>query len=594
MPFRTWLLSLRIRLLEAFRLSRIQPVLLWAVLVGLFGAFSTFAFRECIAGLQWLLTRHPGSMVGMALNLNPIERLMLPALGGLAAGLLLTWAKKISSVQRSDYMEAIAVGDGHLPVRHSLLRSASSLFSVASGGSIGREGSMVQLSALIASVLGNGLHLERSQLRLLVACGAAAGVTSAYNTPLAASLFVSEIVLGSIAIDTLGPMVLASVVANVTMRALPNYHPTYAMPAFAGLQGLQVLWCVPLGVFAGAMAPVFLRILAAGKRLFESLRLPLPARLSLGGLMVGAISVGVPQVWGNGYSVVNSLLHAPWLWTSVLLVLLAKVLSTTLTTGSGAVGGVFTPTLFVGAALGWLFGALAVALLPGQALVPSAFAVVGMGAFLAATTGAPLMAIFMIFEMTLSDQVVLPLMVACVIAFWVARNFGGGRWMYEVVTQRNREEQERIRLEALTMADLVQPADTVLTLEDSVSAVMQMFFKYPVKYVYLVDSNGWYQGVVALKDVSEALTRDPLIATQSVAPFLKTTEIPVLQPDFSLSDGLTKFMQHFGERLPVVQNQGQPVLLGVVHKSAILETFSVLGRQPSSVVLSSENRPSNS
>ncbi|GLR27008.1 ClcB-like voltage-gated chloride channel protein [Limnobacter litoralis] len=590
MSLYTRFLSLRLRLLELFRLSRIQPVLLWAVLIGLLGAFSTFLFREAIAGLQWLFTRHPGSMVGMAMQLNPTARLWLPTIGGLVAGLLLAWARRVSAERRSDYMEAIAVGDGHLPVRHSLLRSVSSLFSVASGGSIGREGSMVQLSALIASVLGSRLRLDRPQLRLLVACGAAAGVTSAYNTPLAASLFVSEIVLGSIAIDTLGPMLLASVVANVTMRALPNYHPVYAMPTFAGLQGLQVLWCVPLGLFVGAMAPFFLRTLAAGKRLFESLSLPLPIRLAVGGFLVGAISVWVPQVWGNGYSVVNSLLHQPWLWSSVLLVLVTKVLATTLTTGSGAVGGVFTPTLFVGAALGWLFGAAAMVILPAQGVLPSAFAVVGMGAFLAATTGAPLMAIFMIFEMTLSDQVVLPLMVACVIAFWVARNFGGGRWMYEVVTQRNREEQERTRLEGQTMADLVQPADTVLTLDDSVSAVMQMFFKYPVKYVYLVDSKGWYQGVVSLKDVSEALTRDPLIATQAVAPFLKSGEIPVLLPAYSLSEGLTQFMQHFGERLPVVHSHEQPLLMGVVHKSAILETFSVLGRQPAAVASSSLNR----
>ena len=325
-------------------------MLLWAAVVGFLGAVATVLFRECIYGLQLLLTGQSGSFVAMAKSLPWSMRLLLPTAGGLVAGAILVLAKRMPSSATSDYMEAVAIGDGNIPVRQSLLRSLSSLATVVSGGSIGREGPMVQLAALAASLVGRVTHFNPARLRLLVACGAAAGITSAYNAPIAGAFFVTEIVLGAIVMESFGPVVVASVVANITMRELPGYHPAYEMPPFPPIAGIEIVWFVLLGIMAGVAAPQFLRLLGFSKKLFTKTALPLPLRLGLGGLLVGLISVWVPEVWGNGYSVVNSLLHTPWVWWSVLLLLLLKVVATAITTGSGAVGGIFTPTLFVGAA----------------------------------------------------------------------------------------------------------------------------------------------------------------------------------------------------------------------------------------------------
>jgi len=204
-----------------------------------------------------------------------------------------------------------------------------------------------------------------------------------------------------------------------------------------------------------------LRLLDFSKRQFQKTALPLPVRLGLGGLLVGLLSVQVPEVWGNGYSVVNSLLHTDWLWSTVLLVLTFKIVATALTTGSGAVGGIFTPTLFVGAAIGFLFGDVAHTVLPHAISAPFAYAMVGMGAFLAAATSAPLMAILMIFEMTLSYQVVLPLMLSCVVAYVVARSLNG-KSMYDITLKRHRDAAERVRLRGTQMSELIKPAETVL------------------------------------------------------------------------------------------------------------------------------------
>ncbi len=573
----TALLRLRIRLQGLLRFSDTHSMVIWAAVVGVAGALVTIAFRDSISVVERLLTGQEGSLVEIAKSLSWQMRLILPALGGAVAGLFLLAAQRYSSGGRSDYMEAIAIGDGHLPVRENLLRSVSSLGSIASGGSIGREGSMVQLAALVASVLGRTMCFDTRRLRLLVACGAAAGITSAYNTPLAGALFITEIVLGAIVMENFGPVVVASVFANVTMRAFPGYRPPYEIPTFPDISGAEVLLFVLMGVVAGLIAPQFLRLLAFSRERFQQLPLPLPARLALGGLLVGALSIQVPEVWGNGYSVVNSLLHQPWVWSAVLVVLAAKIAATAFTTGSGAVGGVFTPTLFVGAAIGWLFGAGAHAIFPHAVSAPFAYAVIGMGAFLAAATGAPLMAILMIFEMTLSYQVVLPLMLASVLAYLVARSLNE-RSMYEVTSRRNRDEKERMRLRGMQMRDLIRPAETVLPLTASFDQLTRMFLDYPVKYIYIVDDAQRYQGVVALQDLTSALSDKKTAETKRAADFLRREHLHVLTPEMSLGEGLQHFMQHMGERLPVVQHRDDPVLMGVVYKSAVLDTCFQLSR----------------
>lgn len=561
------------RLRQLYRLTGANAMLVWAALAGLAGALATIAFRDALSGLQHLLVGHGGSFVAMAASLPWPVRILLPCLGGVAAGAVLAWAGRLPGTAPPDYMEAITVGAGRVPVRQTILRSASSLCTIASGGSIGREGPMVQLAALCASLVGRAARFDTARLRLLAACGAAAGIASAYNAPIASAFFVTEIVIGSIAIDSLGPMMIAAVVANVTMRRFPGYRPVYEMPPFPDVALVDVAWFALLGILAGVLAPQFLRLLRLTANAFRRLRLPAPLRLGLGGLGVGVISVWAPAVWGNGYGVVNDLLHRPWLWTAVLAILVLKILATLCTAGSGAVGGIFTPTLFVGAAVGHLFGQGVHALLPAAGVTGAAYTVVGMGAFLAAATGAPLMAILLIFEMTLSYQVMLPLMLACVVAYFLARSLNGPS-MYEITARHRRDEEARSRLRATRMHDLIRPADTVLPLDATVPELLAMFGRYPVKYVYVVDEEERYRGVVALRDL--AALRQGEHDVRVARDFVRRDTLPLLTPDMRLKDASRQFVLHHGERLPAVQSESDPLLLGVVYKTALLEAYARL------------------
>ncbi|MBN3827498.1 ClcB-like voltage-gated chloride channel protein [Burkholderia sp. Ac-20384] len=568
----SFLLKLRTRAQTLFRLSDAHTMLIWSAIVGVGGAFATMAFREGIDLMQHLISGQSGSFVQMAKRLPWYVRFWMPAAGGFLAGCVLLLATRgDKQAGKTDYMESVALGNGVVPVRQSLWRSVSSLLTIGSGGSIGREGPMVQLAALAASLVGRFAHFDPPRLRLLVACGAAAGITSAYNAPIAGAFFVSEIVLGGIAMESLGPMIVSSVVANIVMREFAGYRPPYEMPVFPAVTGPEVLLFVVLGALCGVLAPQFLHLLDASKNTFKRLPLPLPVRLALGGLVVGVISVWVPDVWGNGYSVVNHILHSPWTWQALVAVLVFKVIATSATVGSGAIGGVFTPTLFVGAVFGSLFGLAMQAVWPGHTSPYFAYAIVGMGAFLTGATQAPLMAILMIFEMTLSYQVVLPLLASCVFAYFVARATGTTS-MYEITLHHHQDAEERSRIRTTQMRELIQPAQTVVPLTASVADMTRVFLEYPVKYLYVTDDAGRFRGAVALKDITSDLL-DKRDTTDKTAAHYAHTPFPLLTPDMPLATALERFMAFQGERLPVIESEAEPTLAGVVYKTSLLDAY---------------------
>lgn len=569
--------SMRDRLAGYSWLSDLPAMLCWAALAGVLGAFATIAFHEGMHIVQRMATGQSGSIVGMINSLPWYGRLMLPAAGGLVAGVLLWAASKLDGGANADYMEAVAIGDGRLSIRQGLLRSLSSLFSVSTGGSLGREGAMVHLASLCASAMGRFTYFSTARLRLLVACGAAAGVASAYGAPVAGALFVAEIVLGSMSMRSFGPLLVAAASANIVMRMTGHYQTTYAMADIPQIPGLEVLPFLLLGVLAGVGAPLFLKFIDFSRQLFGRAGLALPLRLGLGGLLLGVLLVFLPQVAGNGYSVVYSFLHVSWAWHAVVVILVCKVVATAITVGSGAVGGVFTPALFVGGALGTLFGLIVAALWPGMQAPVYMYALVGMGSFLGAATSAPLMAILMIFEMTLSYQIVLPLMLAAVLAYFVSRAMAEVA-MYEVTVVRERDVLLRQRLRYTVISDLVRPADTVVSTSASLGDALQMFLDYPVRYLYVVDDDNIYQGVIAQQDLTSLLLSQSDLGQKQAGDVLRRDFVKTLHAGMSLDQAQDYFVQFRGERLPVVTNEARPVLLGVVYKSAVLEKYSALKR----------------
>lgn len=540
----------------------------WAALVGFAGALASVAFRESIRLFELIFTGRASGLVAAASALQWWHRAALPLLGGVLAGAVLYLAGRVRKIPRAvDYMEAIRVGDGQLSLRAGLSRSFSSLLTIASGGSIGREGPMVQLSAVAASKLGHLAGAPLPRQRLMVACGAAAGIAAAYNAPISGALFVSEIVLGSTAMESFGPLVVASVISSATIHRFLGYGPVYDVPAVQFVSNWELLLFVLLGVILGHLAPPFLALLDVAKAGFVRLRLPAYWQLGLGGLVVGVISIFVPQVWGNGYSVVNDILYGKILGPWLAIVLAAKVLATTATVGSGAVGGVFTPTLFIGCAVGALAGEGVHALLPASTSVPAAYALIGMGGFLSATTQAPLTSILMLFEMTGDYQIVLPLMLACVSAHYVAKVYRRGESVYHA-SLRPIEAAGDGEWQLRTIEQLVLPAAAVASTSTPLRDALAGVPNRGVERLYVTDDEeivGWLNPRSAQEEIEKTLL-DPSVPVGAVMRPATVT----LTPDMSLGQALDGFLRDQANVLPVTSGQWHNRLLGEVARRDVL------------------------
>lgn len=399
--------------------------LLIATLVGIFAALAVALFRHAMAGLESLfLSNDSGSLVNAAQSLPWWRRLLTPALGGMAAGCLL-WLWQRRTVERphapTDYMEALETGDGVFDTPGSLVKSLASLLVVATGSAIGREGAMILLAALAASLFARRFT-PKDEWKLWVACGAAAGMASAYHAPLAGSLFIAEILFGTLMLASLGPVVIAAVVALLLTNLMNGGSaPLYHVEFHDTLRATHYALMLATGLLAGLCGPLFIWLMSFSHQCFVRLHLTPPWQLALGGIIVGLLSLITPAVWGNGYSVVQSYLLSPPLFSAVIIVFVCKLLAVLASSGSGAPGGVFTPTLFVGLGIGMLFASFTGLWLHDYQEIAIMIGLTGMATFLAATTHAPIMSTLMVCEMT-GQYVLLPgLLIASVLASVLSR-----------------------------------------------------------------------------------------------------------------------------------------------------------------------------
>jgi CIC family chloride channel protein len=393
------------------------------LLVAVAAAGFAIVFRATLAA-TWSFVGNAGNVVTAMVGAPWYLRLLLPAAGALIAGVLVRIASRTPGGHGvGDVMVAVALGRIRLSLPVAVIRAAASWFAIVSGGSLGREGPLIQFGGAAGGDIGARLALSTEQRRILIAAGTAAGFAAAYNTPLAAVAFVIEVIAGVIVMDTMLPTMIATVIATGLTRAAVGPGPIYGERTFVAGDLRELVAFAAVGAIAALVAWSFTQLVAAGERMWHRLALGAPWRQMIGGLGAGAIVVALPAVAGNGYEPLGAVLDGSLPLAVVGWILVAKIFATTSSVSSGSPGGVFTPSLLIGGCTGYLIGSgLAAA---GLAVSPAGgYALVGMASAIAATTHAPLMAAALAFEVSGDYGVVLPLVLATAIATGLARKLG--------------------------------------------------------------------------------------------------------------------------------------------------------------------------
>ncbi|MFE1776655.1 chloride channel protein [Streptomyces sp. NPDC059008] len=552
-----------------------------AVTVGAGAGLGSIAFRWLIVASTHLFSGH-GDYAGAGRSANPqvpwlgpFFVLLAPVVGGLLYGPLVDrFAKEARGHGVPEVMLAVAQRGGRINPQVSVVKALASALCIGSGGSVGREGPIVQIGSALGSTLGRVVKVAEDRMRLLVACGAAGGIAATFNAPLAGVFFSMELILGAFSVEAFGATVLSSVTASVIGRAAFGDTAFLTLPPFHVEHLAQYGLFAVLGVLAGAVGVGFTRILYWIEDACDwAWRGPEWLRPAVGGLLLGLVLLVLPQMYGVGYPVLENAAHGEYVAGFLLLLLAGKVLATSLTIGIGGSGGVFAPSLFIGAMLGAAYGATTHQLMPSAAGAVGAYALVGMGAMFAGASRAPITAVVILFELTGQYSIILPLMLAIVLATLTSRLLSHDT-IYTLKLRRRGIDLNAPapgpKLGTQTVESVMEQLPTPLAAATPLLEAGDLLRLSDHGALPVVDAEGRYLGTITARAVAEALSERPDgdIEPPALAGDLAESAPPVTV-DMPLSTALHVLVAAPGTGLPVLGPDKHRLLGWLTHQSAL-------------------------
>ncbi len=548
-----------------------------ALLVGLGAGVGAIAFRELIIGLTEVFSGHRDySDAGRVPNphvpgLGIWFLLIAPVVGGLLYGpLVARYAPEARGHGVPEVMLAVSENGGRIRPQVPVVKALASALCIGSGGSVGREGPIVQIGSALGSVTGQLSRVPAHRLPLLVACGAAGGISATFNAPIAGVFFALEVILGDFETQSFGIVVLSSVTAAAVARAVFGSESFLDLPSFSLVSPAELVLYAALGVLAAAVGVAFIRVLYGSEDVADRIwRGPAWARPAAGGVLLGLLLLAVPQMYGVGYPVLANAVQGQYVVGFVLLLLVAKLVATSLTLSIGGSGGVFAPSLFMGAMLGSAFGQVAHGVLPGMTAPSGAYALVGMGAVFAGSARAPITAVLIVFELTGEYSVILPLMVAVVAATGVSTLLSRDT-IYTLKLRRRGITIDRPRVVSVMRSVPVGAAmgsfPEPLAADASLSEVVDRFASGHDEALPVVDEHDELIGIVTATSVEERAIEDAadtLTAGQLAWPVRSLRVDDVLEDAVHLLSGVD------APAAPVLPVEGTRAVGWITHRDVL-------------------------
>lgn len=520
--------------------------------------------------------------------------IIVPTIGGLIVGpLIYFFAREAKGHGVPEVMEAVALRGGRIRPVVAIVKSLASSISIGSGGSVGREGPIVQIGSALGSSLGQRLRLSDDSIRNLVACGAAAGIAATFNAPIAGVFFALEIILGEFGVRYFSSVVISAVAASVIGRAVFGDIPAFFIPVEYGINSLwEFLFYPVLGVMAAILGVVFVRMLYWTEDAFEKWKnIPEWFQPAIGGLLLGALALvyplvtvvsweRMPQVFNVGYKVMERALAGELTLAVVMTLLVLKLIATSLTLGSGGSGGVFAPSLFMGAMLGTAFEIVVNRFFPGIAAPPGAYALVGMGAVFAASAHAPMTAVLILFELTSDYRIILPLMLTIVIATLFAQWLLGGESIYTLKLTRRGVRLQRGRdldvMQGVSVEEVM--LKDIHTIADNMSLVKftEVISHTHKQGLVVLDRYGKLWGIVTISDIEDAIQANRSMEKTLIREVATPRDhLLTAYPDESIGDAIQRMSVKGIGRLPVVARDDPAKLIGLIRRNDIIRAYNL-------------------
>lgn len=554
-------------------------------LTGIFSGLLSVALQwvlGLVQALAWGRERGLDEVVLDAAKTSPWRILIIPLAGGIIVAACLPFLRRKGEFQgTSALLDALAFQKGRIPALRSILQGLVSIIAVGMGASLGREGAMIQSGAATGSWLGSRFRLEDHHVKMLLACGAAGGMAASYNVPIGASIFAMEVLLGSFALEIFGPIIICCVISTTISHLLLGGLPAYEIPLYKLVSMWEILLDIALGIGIGCVSVAFIHIFSGLGDLFRWLRPIERVKPVAAMLIIGLVGMRFPAILGNGYDAVNHVLRGEESFPIYLLLLLPvlKILATAVCRTGSVPGGLFTPSLFVGALLGMAFGTMVNwAFGEGNVAKPGAYALVGMGAILAGTIQAPITAVLMIFEMTRDYEIILPLMSACIASALVSHIFRQGSLYTAPLFRRG------IRLPGAMppswlhepiVRSVLEPHVTTVSPAERFEEVVEKFMKAPEgeHHLYVTGQEGRFLGSISLHEIKLYFRETQHLESVIAADVVNSSSAHVFVND-PVSRAVLILSETNAERLPVLDNPESRRLLGTVSKRRLLSAYT--------------------
>lgn len=551
-------------------------MVVFGILVGVAGGYGAVGFRYLINFIQSIAYGSSAELLDVVQSISWYWRIAIPAIGGLIVGpIVYFFAREAKGHGVPEVMYAVALRQGIIRMRIVFIKAFVSAMCIATGGSVGREGPIVQIGSAVGSTMGQLFNVSANRMRTLVGCGAAAGIAATFNAPIAGSIFAIEIILGEFEIASFSPIIISAVSATAISRHYLGDIPAFILPEYILHSPLEFPLYVVLGVFCALVAVAFTLFLYRAEDAWDAIKFPEYLKAVIGGLMMGTLGLVFPQVLGVGYGGIDLALMLKLSWWFMGLLVLCKILATAITIGSGGSGGIFAPSLFMGSMAGGAFGLIAHGLFPSLAASPGAYAVVGMGAVVAATTHGPLQAILIIFEMTGDYKIILPLMITCVISTLVARRLcGESIYTFKLI-------RRGINIKAGKDVNVLSSMPVKNVMYHSVEMVpeslnlKQFAEKLPrsrSNNFVVVNDKEEITGVLTFLDYYDRLYSGK-IDDHMVVKDIMTPDVVTVSIEDTLDTALEKITSRDFSILPVVATDNPLKMLGILTRRDILEAY---------------------